>query len=279
MRAKQKIFFLLFFISVLTGSCIDNSDGHEKRLVSKIDHILIEPENSYEFFSFLTDDLKLPVAWEYKNYENFMSGGVFCGNINLESISTDLVNTDSAICGIAFEPEFSTEETICELDHQFISHGFPVIMDSYVRTTINDILPDSWIFFCEYLIDKEKLKKSREIKQKELNKRDGGALGIEHVLEVTIKIKTETFIEKWKRLIPLNKSAEDIYIYSESSPNIHFIKSDKNEIESITFKVKSLEKARNFLAVNNMLGSESIDSISTDPENTYGVLFKFSENE
>lgn len=272
----MKNFLYIFIICVLAWSCAENSGKEDLRLVSKIDHVLIEPSDSYDFFIFLSEELQLPVVWDYSEYEDFMSGGVFCGNIKLESISTDKVDANSTICGIAFDPQLSTEETIIELDNRLIPHGVSIDMTSYIRTEINDILTGSWIFFCEYLMNKETVKKMFNLKQYELDKRNGGPLGIIEVLEINIYIESQDIIKNWEKLVPIEKITNTEFLYSESSPNIRFKVSNNNSIDSIKFKVQSIDKAKNYLISKNMLGSESSNLISTDPDKTYGVLFQFS---
>jgi hypothetical protein len=54
--------------------------------VKRIDHILLIPEDPRGLYDFLTQELRLPVAWAFREYEGFASGGVFVGNVNLEAL-------------------------------------------------------------------------------------------------------------------------------------------------------------------------------------------------
>jgi len=276
-KMKLKNITLLISIVFVVISCIDNNTGDDKKLVSKIDHILIEPDDSFAFFNFLSKDLDLPIVWDYQDYGSFVTGGVFCGNVNIESLSYDKLDAESTISGIAFDPYLSTGDTIIEMDKCLISHSEPLNASYGKVTAIENLLPKSYIFFCEYL-NAEEVESKRKIKQKELEERNGGTLGIEYVIDVTIYVDSEALINEWKKLIHLDENFTNDYTYNESSPNIHFIKSDRNSIYSIKFKVKSIKDVNNYLVQNNMFGSEAGGIISTDPENTYGVLFKFSEN-
>lgn len=278
MKFRTLFIFLCIGLSLSLFSCIDNHGNKDEKLVLKIDHIVIQPEAPYEFFNFLSNDLKLPVVWGYETYENFETGGVLAGNVNIESLDYEQRSNDSTISGIAFEPTLSTEETVKEMDAREINH-YPVLNTSYGKVTgLKNLLPNHNIFFCEYT-EAEAIKEKKKLKEQELNDLNGGTLGIQNVINVIIKFNAIALIHEWKKLLQLEQVSSTEYLYSESSPNIVFIKSDINKIESIKFKVNSLDQVRSYLAQHNMLGAEYGDTVSTNISESYGVLFQFSEND
>ena len=79
-------------------------------------------------------------------------------------------------------------------------------------------------------------------------------LGIEYVKEICIGYKNSLALLKWKELI-FPEELKDNKSWSRSNlPEFQFTKSDIKEIQSITFKVKSLEKAKQYLLKNNLAG-------------------------
>ena len=170
--------------------------GHSKktaRLVEQIDHILLVPHNPHGLFDFFTQDLELPVAWPFREYGQFASGGVFAGNVNLEAavFSGASVNPQTMIIGIAFEPSVSTEEAVRELDRRQIAHLEPQSFEMgpegnklklWTNTILPDMLPGSFVFICEYHIYKiyktEPSTRRNQLKEA-LRKVDGGPLGVD----------------------------------------------------------------------------------------------------
>ena len=110
--------FFTFSVFIVHASNLKENDS----VVKCIDHILLTPENPRGLYNFLTEDLKLPVAWAFKEYEGFASGGVFFGNVNLEALvmNRDNLSTPSKIAGIAFEPSQPTEKVVEELKRSAI---------------------------------------------------------------------------------------------------------------------------------------------------------------
>jgi hypothetical protein len=68
--------FSIFFISavLIVGASNLTESGS---VVKRIDHILLIPEDPRGLYDFLTEELKLPAAWAFREYEGFASGGSF----------------------------------------------------------------------------------------------------------------------------------------------------------------------------------------------------------
>jgi hypothetical protein len=262
------------------------------RLIEQIDHILLVPDNPRGLFDFLTQDLKLPVAWPFREYGSFASGGVFAGNVNLEAavLSGGSAQTMSKIAGIAFEPSGSTEEVVRELDRRQIAHLEPQPfemgpdgnkMKLWTNTVLKDMLPGSFVFICEYHIYKIRNTEPSAVRnqlRETLRKADGGPLGIAYVSEVKIKVKERyKVLENWKKfLAPYEGFQDDCFDLGEG-PKIRFSEADVDRIESIEIKVKSLEKAFSFLSPRRMVGTKNERRIVTDPNKTFGIIFEFVE--
>jgi hypothetical protein len=262
------------------------------RLVEQIDHILLAPDNPRGLFDFFTQDLKLPVAWPFREFGSFVSGGVFAGNVNLEAavFSGDSVHPQSKIVGMAFEPLGSTEEIIKELDRRRIAHLDPQPfemgpegnkMKLWTNTILKDMLPGSFIFFCEYHIyeihNTDPSAVRNQLKEA-LIKIDGGPLGIEYISEVKIKVKEwDKALESWGNFLEPCEGFKNGCFDLGKGPKIRFLQTDTDCIDSLTIKVKSLKKAHDFLSSKEMVGTKDEQRIITDPNKTFGIIFEFVE--
>ena len=264
------------------------------RLTEQIDHILMVPDNPRALFDFFTQELKLPVAWPYREYGSFASGGVFAGNVNLEAavLSGTSDNPQSKIFGIAFEPSGTTEEVVKELERRQIAHLEPQSfemgpegkkMKLWTNTILNDMLPDSFIFICEYHIYKiynSEPSTLRNQLREALTSIEGGPLGIEYVSEVKIHVKERAkVLERWKNFLEPYDSFQEGCFDLGKGPKIRFLEADSNCIGSLRIKVKSLSKAFDFLSSREMIGTKSEKEIITDPNKTFGILFEFVETD
>lgn len=262
------------------------------RLIEQIDHILLVPDNPRALFDFFTQDLKLPVAWPFREYGSFASGGVFAGNVNLEAavFSGSSVNPQTKIVGIAFEPSGSTEEVVSELDRRRIAHLDPQPFEMgsegnkiklWTNTVLKDMLPGSFVFICEYHIYRLHSTDSSAVRnqlKEALIKIDGGPLGIEYVREVKIKVKERNkVLESWKRFLEPYEGFEDECFDLGKGPKIRLLEADVDCIDSLKIKVKSLEKAHSFLSSREMVGIKDGQRIIADPNKTFGILLEFVE--
>lgn len=283
------MFFLFFYQIVLTTG--KGLSEEAKNVAKRIDHVLLTPENPRGLFDFLTGTLKMPVAWAYREYEGFASGGVFFGNVNLEALVMNQSDLSSPcnISGIAFEPEESTEQAVEELKRRQIAFEEPQTyefgqgqskMKMWTTTMLKDFFPGAVVFLCEYhpgIFNPPAWKKTL---QKTLKKIEGGPLGIEYVLEMEIRVTDkEKALEKWRHFLSPHATSSSGCFTIGDGPRLRFRESDKNMIHPIRIKVKSLDKAREFLLTQGLLGKDEGQSIKLDVNKTFGILFEILESE
>jgi len=263
-------------------------------VVKQVDHIMLSPENPRELFNFLTQELKLPVAWPYREYGNSASGGVYAGNVNLEPVffqhKHETLNTSSKIIGLAFEASVPTEEMLKELDRRNIPYMKPETMEfgpegSKVKISTNTILenmlPGSFVFLCEYHIYKffnTDLTQMRNKWQDNLIKINGGPLGIEYVSEIKIGMRNKVeALKKWQNLLKPNECCQDGCFDLGKGPSLRFLDSEQDCICSLTIKVKSLEKACDYLLIKGLIDAKDKYTVTTRPDKSFGILFEFTE--
>lgn len=259
--------------------------------VKRIDHILLTPENPRGLYDFLTNELKLPVAWAFREYEGFASGGVFFGNVNCEALvmNRDSLLTPSKIAGIAFEPEESTGHAVDELKQRQIAYDEPRTYEfgqgqskikMWTTTVLKDFLPGSVVFICEYHPGLFNPPAWRNTLQKKLKEIKGGPLGIEYVKELELRVKDKKkAIQKWRNFLDPHVFSSDGCISVGGGPKLCIVDSDKDYIHAIKIKVKSLDHARAFLSSRGLIGEDNKFSLTLNPDKTFGILFEILETE
>ncbi len=288
-RCLVAVFSIFLISSVFTVGASNLKENGST--VKRIDHILLTPEDPRGLYDFLTQELKLPTAWAFREYEGFASGGIFFGNVNLEALvmNQDNLSSLSKIAGLAFEPAGPTAEVVEELKRRQIAHDEPRTYElgpeqskikMWTTTILKDLLPGSVVFICEYhpgLFNPPAWRKSLQRKLKEIN---GGPLGIEYVKELELRVKDkEKTLQKWQNLLSPYLFSPDGCFGIGDGPRLCLVESDQDYIHSIKIKVKSLDNAREFLSSRGLLGQDRKFSIILNPDKTYGILFKIIEAE
>jgi hypothetical protein len=283
-------FFSIFFISSVFIVGASTLTGNES-VVKRIDHILLTPEDPRGLYDFLTEELKLPAAWTFREYEGFASGGIFFGNVNLEALvmNQDNLSAQSKIAGIAFEPEEPIGKVVEDLKRRQIAFDEPRTYEfgpeqskikMWTTTILKDFLPGSVVFICEYHLGLFNPPAWRNTLQKKLNEIKGGPLGIEYVKELEMRIKDkEKALQKWQNLLSPHLFSSDGCFAIGDGPRLCIVESEKNYIHSIKIKVKSLDNARVFLSSRGLMGQDKKFSIILNPDKTFGIFFEVMEAE
>lgn len=280
------IFFISAVLFVEASNLTESGSA-----VKRIDHILLTPEDPRGLYDFLTQELKLPTAWAFREYEGFASGGIFFGNVNLEALvmNQDNLSTPSKIAGMAFEPAEPTAEVVEELKRRQIAHDEPRTYEfgpeqskikMWTTTILKDFLPGSVVFICEYHPGLFNPPAWRNTLQKKLKEIKGGPLGIEYVKELELRVKDkEKALHKWQNLLSPHLFSLDGCFAVGDGPRLCMVESDKDYIHSIKIKVKSLDNAREFLSSRGLLGQDKKFSIILNTDKTFGILFEILEAE
>jgi len=93
-------------------------------IVKRVDHLVVRVHSPEPFFSTLTRQLLLPVAWPVTTNPFYSSGGVHLGNLNLELMQVGQQSRPAHLYGIAFELE-PYEVSLPELEARGIPHTPP----------------------------------------------------------------------------------------------------------------------------------------------------------
>jgi hypothetical protein len=234
-------------------------------------------------FLFLTDKLKLPVYYSPIIYGKRKYAGVYAGNLVLEPCGPysnfKYASNDfrAIFFGLTFEPYKSISQTANGLATKKISSE---VGEDYIYLKDSLLCGENiTISFMDKGDERANDKLKMEILRYALTTRPENELGIEYISEIQIGYKDNYNLMKWKEFMSPLKLADSETLEGNNLPEIHFCKSNIKEVQSITFKVRSLEKAKKYLANNNLLGRTTSDKIQLNTARTFGLTIYISENE
>ena len=234
-------------------------------------------------FHFLVDKLKLPVYYYPVTFGQRKYVGVYAGNLVLEpcgpySNFSYAANDFRAIFfGLTFEPFKSISMSSMGLADRKINHqtGDTYIYLQKDSTLCGDNITVSFMDKNDKINDRRKIDSLRY----NMAANNENELGIEYIKEICICYKDGSNLKKWKELISPKEFINN-RIWKESNIlEFHFIKSNIKEVQSITFKVKSLEKAKRYLLKNNLIGSFIDNKIELDRTQAFGLSMYITEEE
>jgi hypothetical protein len=236
-------------------------------------------------FHFLVDKLKLPVYYYPVTFSKRKYVGVYAGNLVLEpcgpySDYSYAANDFRAIFfGLTFESLESMALAAMDLADRKIHHQVPGDEAIYLQEDSALCGDNITISFMDKKGAKINDKRKMDSLRYAMNLDTENELGIEYVKEIWIGYKDSPNLQKWKELIsPLELIDNEIWKESNIL-EFHFIKSNIKEVQSITFKVKSLEKAKRCLLKNNLIGSFIDNKIQLNKAQTFGLSIYLTEED
>src|SRR5580658_7994759 len=251
------------------NACAQASHLPSEGLVRQIDHIIISSDDPEKMMRLLSEKLSLPVAWPFKAYGTFSSGGVSFGNVNIEM---GRLSPQPGLVGIGLEPTSSVSEALAGLDARGLRHGAPdpfyqkdASGENHLLWTtfgVTSLPPSDNAFFCKYNRDVDE---RRARLQHELQNRSGGPLGIESVVELVIGTRDIAATQRdWRLLLGPPRTGEESVWDVGQGPAVRLVAAKEDHLATLRVKVKSLERARGFLRSQNLLGLDGEREISLE---------------
>ena len=259
-------------------------------IVRRVDHIVIRAANPRELYAFFTETMQLPVAWPLTSpREGVVTGGVGVGNVNLEAIQfPGQTEQQPRLLGFAFEP-LSLDESLRQLTLRGLAAG---VRREIVGTRPNGSRGVLWtnvtlqqfsdsddpahgmvhVFLSEYSPAYVDVGQRRERLRKELVANGGGPLGIVDLKEIVIGVKDlEAARRIWDRLLqPVPSPGVNTWQVGDG-PAIRLIAAPQDRMQSLIFRVASLDRANAFLRDHRLLGAETDGMLTIDPSRLWGV--------
>ncbi|MGI8785011.1 MAG: hypothetical protein ACR2L2_15340 [Acidobacteriota bacterium] len=289
-RRRRLVGVILTFACAGFYGAAQEPSRSPRAIIKQVDHVMIPTSEMDQLYSLLSDTLRLPIVYAYQPWtEKFQSGLVCAGNVNLEALPSrpkepSAESPVARFSGIAFEPT-STSISVEELAARTLEYAgpFPYTVtgpDGQKRTRwttvgLRTLSRGLSAFLCEYNFDVEA---RRQVHRQELEKRDGGPIGLESVDEIILGTPDlDDAIARWQKVLdPLTPAAAGFWRIG-NGPAIRLIQSDKNAILALVLKVKSLERAKSFLAANNLLGEHSDKHLGFDRSKVQGLDIRLVE--
>ncbi len=293
-RFKPKI-FLKFFVALLAALAAAGcgSSGLESRsLVKKVDHITISCADPAALFETFTQTLGLPLAWPLSSYPGFTTGGVYCGNVNIETLrfgdagrETGGSSESTFIYGIVLE-SYPLSEVMDDFRQRGADPGDPQDqmreidgqqVKVWTNVTLNGLCTDNYIvYLCEYTeVMKEVLEKRARDNPVPL-----GGIGLMGVKEIILaSTQSGQTRDLWETVFAPAVMSIDGELNFGSGPSILISNGSKNVIEGLILEVDSLQAAKGFLAQNGLLGEASDREISIDPAKVQSLDIRLVERQ
>lgn len=232
-------------------------------------------------FHFLADELNLPVYYYPLTMGKRKYAGLYAGNLVLEPCgpySNFFYASDdfrAIFFGLTFEPYKSIFHTANALLERKISFEAG---DNYVYLKDSLLCGENiTISFMDKGDERTGDIRKKDSLRHELTTRSKNELGIEYIKEIQIGYKDNAGLERWKKFLSPNEMAYNEIGMLSNLLEIHFVNSNIKEVQSITFKVRSLEKARQYLEKNNLFGRITADKIQLNTFRTFGLSIFISE--
>jgi hypothetical protein len=287
---------LLIFLSILAtlsslavSGCSEKNPANEP-LVKKVDHITISCSDPQALWNTFTQTLGLPAAWPLGVYPGFTTGGVFAGNVNLETIKFDPPAGSQSemppftfIYGIVFE-SYPLDQVTGQFqqrganpsapqDQMREMNGAPVKV--WTNVTLQALCTDDYIvYLCEYTPEMQAALASRA---------PGatgplGGIGLIGVQEIKIVAsQPDPTKELWRKIFAPAPLSADGALSFGAGPAVRISPGGENSIEGLVLQVASLQAAQDFLAGVGLLGEVSAHEIQIDPTAVQGLDIRLVE--
>lgn len=251
-------------------------------LLKGVDHFFATSTEPEVLLKFFRDVLDLPQVWEFKNFGDFASGGVWMGNVEFEVVTWKTPpdqKLPTEFKGIAFEPVGYTDSLVQELDRRAIKHGEPertIMKDKdgrdfvgWINTGLDGpggIPPSNLSIFVYDSTSKEKKAARNAKSDSALQKSHGGPLGVVGVSELSIGVTDLKAAQvRWRMLLDRpDKQSGELYHFS-TGPAIRLHYAPTDGFTGIVVQVRSLKKAKEFLTQRNLLKKSKDKTVAIDP--------------
>jgi hypothetical protein len=248
--------------------------------IAKVEHFNAHTTHATELFNLFKTKFQLPVIYDYQEFGNFSSGGLWLGNITLEFVNYQGLNTGITLFkGIALEPVQHADTILRMLDEFSVAHSNPVparfTVDNVEKTYWTNIglkdlsADDIRVFICDYT-DRAFVNTPKKAARKTFMEDEGGPLGIMGLKKIIIgSANIEKALHAWISIPGAKKTGANHFSFFDG-PEIVVEKAEKDGIKEIQVQVRSIEVASKFLTENNMLSMENTTTL-IDPGKLYGL--------
>lgn len=232
-------------------------------------------------FHFLKNKLQLPVYYNPVTLGTRNYAGIFAGNMVLEpcgpysNFSYATKDFKAIFFGLTFEPANSMSNTSKSLQEKKIKHE--VASDEFIYLKDADLCGGNTAISIMDKHGKEADHAKFDSLRLVMESGRNSDLGIEYVKEIQIGYTNASSLKRWEELISPAKFSSGKVWKADNKLNIRFLSGEMKEVKGITFKVKSLEKAKKYLSKANISFIQNEKSILLDKSGTFGLTIIMEE--
>lgn len=241
-------------------------------LVTGVDHFYVYSPAADSLLRFFEETFELPVAWPFAPQPGFSSGGLAVGNTIMEFARYPLEPGESrptAFEGIVFEPVATADSVAADLERRGIPYWGPEVF----RVTRDGVERVGWtlvgyeglppagasIMVCDYA---DRASVDWRDEHADLAERGGGPLGLLAVEEIVVGVAdVPSAAQAWRAaLMPEEDSASPVLTFPRG-PAVRLVASSAPGVEGVILRVRSLARARAFLAENGLLDESASPAV------------------
>ncbi len=254
----------------------------DSSLISRVSVLSIHVRDTLvhdSVYHFLNEKLGLsveyyPVKWSDRKYAGLYAGNMFlepCGPYTNFRYASD--NFRAIFFGLNCESGRSLRSLAKDLTQRHID----LSQDGTIQVSDTSFINQN--IYLSIASGKGPDKVKEDSLRSIMTDNNKNALGIERIKEIRICYTDEKCLDKWKKVaLPSVISDAGLWKVNEDQ-SVRFVKGNIKEVNAIVFKVRSLDKARNWLSANNLLGNVSSDEIALDKSKSFGLLIILREAE
>ncbi len=230
-------------------------------------------------YHFLTEKLGLPVEYYPLTWMDRKYAGIFAGNMYLEPCGpySNFSYASRDFRAIFFGLNCETDRSLSSLADDLTGRGIAISRDETIQVTDTAIIKQN-IYF-SVASGPGRTATHEDSLRTVLNRNTRNTLGIERIKEIRVGYPDKSALDKWEVLMkPSILSHDSLWVVNEDQ-SVRFVKSNIREVNAIVFKVRSVERAKKWLAENNLSGDVYGDDIALNRSATFGLLILLSEKE
>lgn len=287
-RLKVNLSVLAGLILSLTG--YGQQPEHEPAWKSPASNLLTlhtlsihikDPAVHDSVFLFLKEQLQLPVYYQPITLGTRKYAGIYAGNLVLEPCGpyTDFHYASShfkaLFFGLTFEPSLSIPLTSENLREKKLKHE--VAGDEFIYLKDTGLCGQNITISIMDRHEKLRDHARQDSLRSAFSRNNRSGLEIEYVKEIRIGYSQDFQLQKWNAFIsPSIITSKNIWKVGNGM-TIRFVPGNLKEVKGIVFKVKSLEKAKQYLAANQLSFTTTGKEILLEPTQAFGLLIYFAE--
>jgi hypothetical protein len=274
--------------------------------IKRIDQIycqVVSVGDVNKLYYLFSNTLGLPEAWPPTDKKSYYGGGVYTGNTWLKWTSPNTrayVMTDhpARFRSLSLLPT-DYDKSLKTLENRGIEteyDGAATVPDEtgeekeWARSSSLTQKPykDYNLFICRYTPvafpaltttpEAEDLDQHYKIMRSRLDSLDGGCLGVRYVKEVELGAeKLRDCTRRWQAILDPVKPVSEACWRIGNGPMVRLTGDSVNRIRSLTFRVRSIRRARMVLKGLGLLGEVKGDTLTICPDKVNGLEFKLTK--